>query len=272
MVWAIQAAALAAASFSVVARAGAIPDINPVDFADNGAPLPSIPAAFAHDLRKRQTSGGYLDTDAGPPITSNCSVASTFIVNSLGQLVVGGSVISMNPGTSFIPLRPISPQGSVTGTFTVSNGELAWVNPAFFDGRAGFCQDTTGQVFATFANPAVAYPPNCSPVQLGSVVAFMWELLAETCRAASTCQSGGIASGSSSTTTRSTSRAPSGPITMTPFTVPTTAAVINSTLTLRPGLYTEAGFVNPAGATCRIVTESWIFGQSTLLPARVPGS
>ncbi|GJC79109.1 hypothetical protein ColLi_01947 [Colletotrichum liriopes] len=259
MGWAIQAAALAAASFSVVARAGAIPDIKPVDFADNGAPLPSIPAAFAHDLRKRQTPGGYLDTDAGPPITSNCSVASTFIVNSLGQLVVGGSVISMNPGTSFIPLRPISPQGSVTGTFAVSNGELAWVNPAFFDGRAGFCQDTTGQVFATFADPAVAYPPNCRSVQLGSVVA-------------STCQNGGIASGSSSTTTRSTSRSPSGPITMTPFTVPTTAAVINSTLTLRPGLYTEAGFVNPAGATCRIVTESWIFGQATLLPARASDS
>ncbi|GKT47264.1 uncharacterized protein ColSpa_07445 [Colletotrichum spaethianum] len=262
MVWVKQAAVLAAASLSVVARANAIPDSGSVDFGD-GAPLPSIPAASADDLRKRQTIGGFLDTDAGPPVTGNCNVAATFILNNLGQMVVGNSFISVNPGTPFIPLRPINPVGSISVAFSVSNGQLVWSDPSFFGGRAGFCQDTAGQVFATFADPAVAYPPNCRAVQLGSVLA-------------SSCKDGAIVSSSSSTTTTRTTtvrslRAPSGPITTTPYAIPTTRAVVNSTLTLRPGLYTEAGFVNPAGASCRVVTESWVFGQTTLLPPRITG-
>ncbi|GJC94163.1 Wsc domain-containing protein [Colletotrichum higginsianum IMI 349063] len=56
-----------------------------------------------------------------------------------------------------------------------------------------------------------------------------------------------------------------------PFVAPTAGVVVNSTLTLRPGLYTDADFVTPAGATCRVISESWILGQTTLLPARVTG-
>ncbi|KAK1988665.1 hypothetical protein LZ30DRAFT_469297 [Colletotrichum cereale] len=171
MAWVKQAAALAAASFSVAVCAIVLPDPDSVWSAYNGAaPLPSTPAVYADDLRKRQTKGGFVDTDPGPAATSDCTVASTFTLNSLGELEIAGSVISMNLGTPYIPLRPISPQGNVTGSFSVSNGDLIWTNPDFFGGRAGLCQDATGQVFATFVDPAVAYPPGCDAVRLGSVV------------------------------------------------------------------------------------------------------
>ncbi|KZL87759.1 wsc domain-containing protein [Colletotrichum incanum] len=192
IVWAIQAAALAAASFSVVTRASAIPDINSVDFADNGAPLPSIPAAFANDL--------------GKPLA----------MNSLGQLGSAGcwKLGQLDePGHVLHPPPPHQSAGQRRRLFH-SNGELAWVNTAFFNGRAGFCRDTAGQIFATFVNSAVTYPPSCSPIQLDSAVASTW-------------QNGAIVSGSSSASTRPTSRAPGGPITTTPFAVPTTAAAIN---------------------------------------------
>ncbi|KAK1968120.1 hypothetical protein LY78DRAFT_668542 [Colletotrichum sublineola] len=245
MVWIKQAAALAAASFSVVARAIVLPDPGPVGSAGNGpAPLSSISAVFADNLRTRQNRGGFLDIKPGPPVTGDCAVASTFMLNSLGELVIAGSVISMDLGMPFIPLRPVSTQGNVTGSFSLSNGELIWANRDFFSGRARFCQDANGQVFATFVDPAVAYPPGCVAVRLRSIVA-------------SSCQNGA---------------AVSSPVTAAPqFAAPTTAAVVNGTLTLRPGLYTQADFASPSAASCRIVTESWIFGQTTLLPARVSG-
>ncbi|KAK1640877.1 hypothetical protein BDP81DRAFT_445882 [Colletotrichum phormii] len=262
-----QVAALAAASYAAGTYASAIPDL----IGGGGAPQPSIPAnrERSNGISKRQTAGGFIDMDAGP-ITSDCGVAATFSLNTLGQLVVGDSVISMNPGTTFIPLRPISPPGSITVTFALNNGALTWSNANFFGGQAGFCQDTAGQVYATFADPAVSYPANCAPVQLGPVVA-------------STCgNTGGLSTTSappsgSVTTVGSTivSTGPGGSLTTTvnsfattlapPFTAPTTSAVANGTLTLPPGLYTVAGFATPAGAVCSIVSESWIVGQTTLL-------
>lgn len=173
MVGAKLAVALVATSCSLVAQAALIRDKSGLfdfDLAVEDAPLPSFPATFDSRNRKRQTAGGFLDTTPGSTITGACVEATVFSLNNLGQLEVDGSVISVNPGTPFIPLRPISPAGSITVTFSLINGVLAWSNPAFFGGQAGFCQDTTGQVFATFSNPAVAYPANCQPVVLGPVI------------------------------------------------------------------------------------------------------
>ncbi|KAF6835228.1 hypothetical protein CPLU01_04488 [Colletotrichum plurivorum] len=289
MVRAKQAVALVATSCSLVAQAALIRDksgiVDFVDVAVEDVPLPSFAAGFDSRNRKRQATGGFLDTTPGSAITGNCVEATTFSLNNLGQLEVDGSVISVNPGTPFIPLRPISPAGSITVTFSLTNGVLTWSNPTFFGGQAGFCQDTTGQVYATFFDPAVAYPVNCQPVTLGPVIA-------ETCPGGN-----GIPSSLPSTTP-----APTGPIVSTvvttiigtgsdgsvfttvstlvtsipgPFTTaptvvapPTTSAVVNGTLTLRPGLYPEPGFATPAGLYCSVVTESWIFGDTTLLPAQ----
>ncbi|OHF02189.1 hypothetical protein CORC01_02469 [Colletotrichum orchidophilum] len=277
-----QVAALAAASYTAATHASAIPDASFSDLAGfaGGAPQPSTPASRHRSINKRQTAGGFIDTNAAP-IVSDCGVAATFSLNTLGQLVVDDLVISMNPGTPFIPLRPISPPGSVTVTFSLNNGALTWANANFFGGQAGFCQDPSGQVYATFADPSVSYPANCAPVQLGPIIA-------------STCQnSGGLSSslttsattvpppGTTVTTLGSTivTTGPGGNLTTTvssfattltpgpPFVEPTTSAVANGTLTLPPGLYTVAGFANPAGAVCSIVSESWIIGETSLLPA-----
>ncbi|KAK2763486.1 hypothetical protein CKAH01_05080 [Colletotrichum kahawae] len=283
MVWPKQAAALAVVALPAVVYAAILRDISGLaeraDLAGNGAPLPSIPAA---GNRKRQASGGFLDSSPGSSTTGACEEATTFSLNNFGQLEVSGQVISMNPGTPYIALRPISPQGSITITFSLNNGALTWTNDAFFGGEAGFCQDTSGQVFATFVDPAVAYPPNCAAVALGPVVA-------STCGAGSGSGSGGSNTGSTTASPIVTSLGStivstgtdgsvfssvstfastlSGPITSAPTDAPAVPTpVINGTLTLRPGLYAEDDFVNPTGQTCSIVTESWIFGDTTLLP------
>ncbi|KAL0944440.1 uncharacterized protein CTRU02_202327 [Colletotrichum truncatum] len=245
MVYIKQAVVLAAASLSSVTQAVAVRDYSGLDqHVGRDAPLPSVPAVPENRRVKRQVAGGFI---ASSP-TNNCGQATAFNLNSFGQLEANGLIISTNPGTPFIPLRPTVPQGSITVTFSLTDGALTWSNPAFFGGRAGFCQDTAGQVWATFADPAVAYPANCVPVRLGPVVA-------------SSCPSGP----SSSSSTGPITRTPTG----IPGTIPTpTPAVVNGTLTLRPGLYTEANFMTPAGAMCRIVTESWVFGDTTLLPPR----
>ncbi|KAK1997502.1 hypothetical protein LX36DRAFT_69594 [Colletotrichum falcatum] len=151
----------------------------------------------------------------------------------------------MNPGTPFIPLRPISPQGNVTGPFPLSNGNLVKANPDFFGGRAGFCQDANGQVFCDVCRPRRVLPsPGRAPVRLGSILA-------------SSCPNGAVVS-------RPVGTAPQ-------VADPTAVAVDDGTPTLRPGLYTRAGFVSSPAASCRIATESWVFGQATLPPARVSG-
>ncbi|TDZ61118.1 hypothetical protein CTRI78_v004567 [Colletotrichum trifolii] len=279
-----QIVALAATSFVALSDAAILRDNSHVDgreIAWDGAPQPSIPA-----LRRRQDAGGFLGTTPASPVTGSCTQATTFSLNSAGQLEVDGAIISVNPGTPFMPLRPIIPLGSITVTFSLNNGALTWSNDQFFGGQAGFCQDAAGQVYATFADPAVAYPAGCTAIQLGPVVA-------------STCQSGSIVSSLAPSTASTASAASTartatvgttivstrsddsvfstvssfettltGPITEVPTLAPTSTAVVNGTLTLRSGLYPEPGFFTPAGQTCSVVTESWIYGDTTLLPAR----
>ncbi|KAF6833444.1 hypothetical protein CMUS01_06559 [Colletotrichum musicola] len=272
MVRAKQAVALVATSCSLVAQAALIRDksgiVDFVDVAVEDVPLPSFAAGFDSRNRKRQATGGFLDTTPGSAITGNCVEATTFSLNNLGQLEVDGSVISVNPGTPFIPLRPISPAGSITVTFSLTNGVLTWSNPAFFGGQAGFCQDTTGQVYATFFDPAVAYPVNCQPVTLGPVIASSLPSTtpAPTGPIVSTVATTIIGTGSDgSVFTTVSTLVTTAPTVVAP---PTTSAVVNGTLTLRPGLYPEPGFATPAGLYCSVVTESWIFGDTTLLPAQ----
>ncbi|KAF9881772.1 hypothetical protein CkaCkLH20_00918 [Colletotrichum karsti] len=300
MVWTKKAAAFAVASLPIIAQAAIIRDISGLieraDLGNGAAPLPSIPAG--HN-RKRQVTGGFLDTDPGTTTTANCGDAASFSLNNFGQLEVNGQVLSTNPGTPFIALRPITPQGSITVTFSLNNGALTWSNDAFFGGQAGFCQDPTGQVYATFADPAIAYPANCAAIRLGPV-------LASTCQGGSVIPSGllpptgtsaasaGITSGQASgqvsgrvtalpttivstgsdgsvfSTVSSFETTLTGPITGVPTdtpAVPTSSAVINGTLSLPPGMYPGgSAFSSPAGETCRVVTESWMFGETTLLP------
>ncbi|KAJ0146215.1 hypothetical protein CTA2_935, partial [Colletotrichum tanaceti] len=117
--------------------------------------------------RKRQVSAiTYVGTgDQTNP--TNCNLAAVFRIGAGGTLTIGGTPLLINPEAPFVALRANS-AGSVAATFTTNNGQFAWFNSAFFNGQAGFCQDSSGQVYATFRYPSVAanVPAGCTPVAL----------------------------------------------------------------------------------------------------------
>ena len=117
--------------------------------------------------RKRQnTALQYLAANGA--ITSNQNQALT--VNIVGnQLYIGNSPFSTNPGTANQIFQPVSPAGSISTSFGVSNNALQWTNSAFTvngNSQAQFAV-LSSTLYAAFSS----LPPGATPVQLTAVPA-----------------------------------------------------------------------------------------------------
>ncbi|PNP74629.1 hypothetical protein FNYG_11965 [Fusarium nygamai] len=109
---------------------------------------------------KKRDIGGFVG--AGDPDV--CTFALTFNLGD-GQLFVGGlptfyagedyKALGVQDEDSFV-------QGAITRSFGISGRTLVFRNPGLPNGEAGFCQDSSGQVYITFT----ASPPGCIPVTL----------------------------------------------------------------------------------------------------------
>ncbi|KAK1656315.1 hypothetical protein BDP81DRAFT_414585 [Colletotrichum phormii] len=115
-------------------------------------------------LMNRQSGATTYVGTTGQANPTNCNQAAVFRISPSGTITVDGSALGVSPGTPFIALRSGS-TGSITATFTNTNGVFAWKNDAFTGGQAGFCQDNSGQVYATFGTTV---PPNCTPITLSA--------------------------------------------------------------------------------------------------------
>ncbi|KAI1846556.1 hypothetical protein JX266_007453 [Neoarthrinium moseri] len=107
-----------------------------------------------------ETSGFVGDETFQHP--ESCSNATLFRRTN-GQLLSRSRPLSVDPGVDFINMSNY-PGGSITTTFVVVGGVLYWDNNAFYNGTAGFCEGTMGEVYATFTE--TGGPPNCIPVKL----------------------------------------------------------------------------------------------------------
>ncbi|RSL49481.1 hypothetical protein CEP54_012405 [Fusarium duplospermum] len=119
----------------------------------------------ASDNQKRAISkratGGFVGQD-NPDV---CTFASTYNLAE-GQLFTGGVPVYYS-GEEFKELggegegSPVS--GSITRTFETDGRTLVFRNSELPNGEAGFCQDSSGQVYLTFTTD----PSDCVPVTLG---------------------------------------------------------------------------------------------------------
>lgn len=117
------------------------------------------------ELQERQSGGSFIG-NAGVDAPTDCNQGTQFVLSN-GQLSSGGGLISTDFGALFTPLAVSASSGNITTTWTVMNGHLTWDNAAFVGGTAGFCQDTSGRVFATFGAPANSIlGVACAPVNL----------------------------------------------------------------------------------------------------------
>ncbi|KAH7203425.1 hypothetical protein DER44DRAFT_667385 [Fusarium oxysporum] len=112
------------------------------------------------DIGKREAEG-FVGAD-NPDI---CTFALVFNLAE-GQLFVGGlptfyagedyKALGVQDEDSFV-------QGAITRTFGTTGRTLSFRNSDLPNGEAGFCQDSSGQVYITFTSS----PPGCFPVTLG---------------------------------------------------------------------------------------------------------
>ncbi|KAJ4078411.1 hypothetical protein NW761_011924 [Fusarium oxysporum] len=112
------------------------------------------------DIGKREAEG-FVGAE-NPDI---CTFALTFNLAE-GQLFVGGlptfyagedyKALGVQDEDSFV-------QGAITRTFGTTGRTLFFRNSDLPNGEAGFCQDSSGQVYITFTSS----PPGCLPVTLG---------------------------------------------------------------------------------------------------------
>ncbi|TVY65877.1 hypothetical protein Focb16_v009893 [Fusarium oxysporum f. sp. cubense] len=112
------------------------------------------------DIGKREAEG-FVGAE-NPDI---CTFALTFNLAE-GQLFVGGlptfyagedyKALGVQDEDSFV-------QGAITRTFGTTGRTLFFRNSDLPNGEAGFCQDSSGQVYITFTSS----PPGCFPVTLG---------------------------------------------------------------------------------------------------------
>ncbi|RKK20266.1 hypothetical protein BFJ65_g6964 [Fusarium oxysporum f. sp. cepae] len=122
--------------------------------------LVQAPSNQKRDIKKREI-GGFVGAD-NPDV---CTFALTFNLAE-GQLFVNGlptsyvgedyKALGVQDEDSFV-------QGSITKTFGTTGRTLFFKNSGLPNGEAGFCQDSSGQVYITFS----ASPPGCVPVTLG---------------------------------------------------------------------------------------------------------
>ncbi|KAG4263689.1 hypothetical protein FPRO04_11350 [Fusarium proliferatum] len=89
---------------------------------------------------------------------SSTSDLSSFDVGGLPTFYAGENykALGVQDGDSF-------PQDAITKTFGTTGQNLIFKNSGLPNGEAGFCQDSSGQVYITFT----ASPPGCVPVTLG---------------------------------------------------------------------------------------------------------
>jgi hypothetical protein len=87
-----------------------------------------------------------------------------YIVN--GELVRGGEVVSGEVGDDHAPLAISPTRGSITTAWGMLDGELLWANGNFTGGRAGFCRDAGGEVYATFREGDAYWRAGCEDVRL----------------------------------------------------------------------------------------------------------
>ncbi|KAL7767169.1 hypothetical protein ACKLNR_001470 [Fusarium oxysporum f. sp. zingiberi] len=112
------------------------------------------------DIGKREAEG-FVGAE-NPDI---CTFALAFNLAE-GQLFVGGlptfyagedyKALGVQDEDSFV-------QGAITRTFGTTGRTLFFRNSDLPNGEAGFCQDSSGQVYITFTSS----PPGCFPVNLG---------------------------------------------------------------------------------------------------------
>jgi hypothetical protein len=91
-----------------------------------------------------------------------CSSAVVFRLSG-GRLEDDNGFLGVDPGVDYINL--VGERGGlITRTFDIENEILTWRNESFSGGRAGFCQTSNGEVFATFAQNAG--PVNCTSIDI----------------------------------------------------------------------------------------------------------
>ncbi|KAI9682298.1 MAG: hypothetical protein M1817_000352 [Caeruleum heppii] len=135
-----------------------------------GAPTQTAGAAVrrhiveAGRISRRQQADAQLvkDSQNANSTTDNCGEAQTFQIRQ-GQLFRDGTLVSVNPGVGSAIFSELGSTGSITTGFTVFGNSLQWVNDAFPNRIAYFCQVPSGDVYAIFADPSVT---GCANVTL----------------------------------------------------------------------------------------------------------
>ncbi|KAF3001085.1 hypothetical protein E8E14_004106 [Neopestalotiopsis sp. 37M] len=122
---------------------------------DNGGS--SVGAGF------RVPTGGFLGGEDSPN-PGSCSNAVPLNLTS-GQLSSGGEFIAADTTDAYIALTASIMTAAITTTFSSVDGILHWFNPAFYQGEAGFCQVSSGQIYATFV-PQSQWPQGCVAISL----------------------------------------------------------------------------------------------------------
>ncbi|KAF3352967.1 hypothetical protein VdG1_00439 [Verticillium dahliae VDG1] len=113
--------------------------------------------------------------DSGPVGIDECASATTLTLTTGGdggRLDSNGSPVVTGQDMTFVALSPLDvpPGGDIATSFTLLGDELAWINPSFFGGRAGFCLDDQNVLYATFTDPdGTDYPLNCFATRLFAV-------------------------------------------------------------------------------------------------------
>ncbi|KAG7424140.1 hypothetical protein Forpi1262_v015172 [Fusarium oxysporum f. sp. raphani] len=120
----------------------------------------------ASNNQKRDIGKREAEAFVGAENPDICTFALTFNLAE-GQLFVGGlptfyagedyKALGVQDEDSFV-------QGAITRTFGTTGRTLFFRNSDLPNGEAGFCQDSSGQVYITFTSS----PPGCFPVTLGA--------------------------------------------------------------------------------------------------------
>lgn len=111
-------------------------------------------------ISRRQSSGGFVSTGG---TSTGCSGGTSYVLNG-GMLYANGALVSTNPGVPYQLFGPLTPDGTITGDFSLTqDGNLTWANGNFTNGVASFCLDGNGFLNAVFDG---APPSGCDPTNV----------------------------------------------------------------------------------------------------------
>jgi len=110
----------------------------------------------------KRVLGGFLSNDINGNRDS-CDAATVFTL-SQDQLFEADNPIFYSPGETFKQFSNpvVAPESAITSTFANVSGVLSFTSSSIPSGQAGFCQESTGEVFVTFTTR----PANCKPAFL----------------------------------------------------------------------------------------------------------